>query len=115
MNGDIFLNFYIRNCNKDVLKNSVEDINNKTLAGEKTMIEVRSVEEAKNLKFLCQNNLDLYQVNYFMYDTENYDEFIEVLLQTVELENLKVCYIINSYFEILVYSFIQTTEKLFFS
>ena len=87
MNGDTFVNFYISNCRKDVLKKSVEDINNKTLAGEKTIIEVRSVEEAKNLKFLCQNNLDLYQVQVYLYDTENYDEFIEILLQTVELEN----------------------------
>ena len=98
MNGDIFVNFYISNCRKDVLKKSVEDINNKTLAGEKTIIEVRSVEEAKNLKFLCQNNLDLYQVQVFLYDTENYDKFIEILLQTVQLENLKVCFYFSKLF-----------------
>ena len=48
---------------------------------------MRSIEEAKNLKFLCQNNLDIYQVKVYLYDTENYDEFIEILLQTVKLEN----------------------------
>ena len=73
-----------------------------TLAGEQTSIDVTSVESMRNFTFLCRHKIQLFQVDVEFVDEQNYDAFMQTLLQSFKLQHFKVCFI---YLMLTIYSF----------
>ena len=89
----MYIFFLLKSSDENALTNSAEDITRMTLAGEKTEIKVSTLEEMKNMLFLCQLETNLYRLNATLCDKE-YDELVKLFLQIINLKNLKVCYIL---------------------
>ena len=80
----------MKNCTGDALTNSSVEITKMTLAGERTSIEVESVDEAKNLLLLCKQKVELYSLVVNFVRIEEYEEFKSLFFQIITL--LQVCF-----------------------
>jgi len=83
------------------LKNSSVEITKMTLAGVKTSIEVESIDEVKNLLFLCEQKVILYKLVVNFVCIEEYEELKSLYFEFVKINHLqtKVINILNIRFD----------------
>ena len=74
------------------MKNSSVEITKMTLAGEKTSIEVESIDEVKNLLFLCKQKVVLYNLVVNFVCIEEYEELKSLFFEIVKQHHLQVCF-----------------------
>ena len=74
------------------MKNSSVEITKMTLAGEKTSIEVESIDEVKNLLFLCKQKVILYNLVVNFVCIEEYEELKSLFFEIVKQHHLQVCF-----------------------
>ena len=92
VNGQTFLHYLIKNCTGDALKNSSVEITKMTLAGVKTSIEVESIDEVKNLLFLCKQKVILYKLIVNFVCIEEYEELKSLYFEFVKINHLQVSF-----------------------
>ena len=74
------------------MKNSSVEITKMTLAGVKTSIEVESIDEVKNLLFLCKQKFVLYNLVVNFVCIEEYEELKSLFFEIVKQHHLQVCF-----------------------
>ena len=93
------------------MKNSSVEITKMTLAGEKTSIEVESIDEVKNLLFLCKQKVVLYNLVVNFVCIEEYEELKSLFFEIVKLNHLQVCFLFQFNY-IVTISMQQTIEVI---
>ena len=82
----------MKNCTGDALTNYSVEITKMTLAGERTSIEVGSVDEAKNLLLLCKQKVELYNLVVNFVRVKEYEEIKSLFFQIIKSQFLQVCF-----------------------
>ena len=84
--------FIIENCTEEALAAAAKEISRTTEGGDKTNIEVKSVEEMKNLAILCSQCVQLFRLKVTFTKMETYNDMFEQLLKILQLQKLNVSY-----------------------
>ena len=82
--------FIIKDCNEEALVDAAKEICRMTDGGEQTNIEVKSVEEMKNLAIVCSQSVHLFNLKVTFTEMETYNEMLEKLLKILQHQKLNV-------------------------